>query len=641
MDNIDIFAVTQLLYDQLPLQVSFGLSNIIKFIELIHILKPTISLSQKSHISSPPSHLTVNVHEFLVLALDIPDEICKLAWKTFRDMAWSFTPSAEVDLSIRTKHILLFLKHGLGQNIGTGQFLFNFYPPSRTCLDPGCKKCVEGHPDIIHDRELVKPSEFPVTVFTKEFGAVPGYSTSLYCRCCHTRFHPNHYVHSNVAFRTYYTHQYEFIQASEHYYMSSALCELFSTMMVTSWHFQRTSATNCARIFNCGIVNEEVQQHLPTDWKLSFDLDVDNFWDGFFLYSLLLDCHEQQPKVTLVLNHQAPSQAERVQPALQQRNMRMAGTGQEGWSHACQCCCYEWEDEEGNCYQIHSTVTDGVTIGHPCCSSHDCHKPLPNVKHRHCSDHATLDNQCAVVNCDCAVDKGFRTCSEPDHRALETYHLAQGKAMFQLKHRLERLRIEPTEGLGTDADEEAIMDLNGTIHLADTIDDRTCNDKPDTGNCKLKARFGHCRTHNEMLCVGSCGVILGQATFFGSEAPNGIRSFWMKLFPTKASLPAVLWHDNNCRVVAMLKNNIGPHLKHYFDHCALPVDVFHFKSKHKQANAWIGGFQAIVREMSVDRYNFFLDEMIKRRNRTIIKELYRRGKAPYNIPWEELLQPDI
>lgn len=110
--------------------------------------------------------------------------------------------------------------------------------------------------------------------------------------------------------------------------------------------------------------------------------------------------------------------------------------------------------------------------------------------------------------------------------------------------------------------------------------------------------------------------------------------------------------------------------KDYFDGVALAVDVFHFNCKHKesdeacnrdcnpyqwavlrtedgnwrfnssaaeQANVWFGGFQAIVREMQVDRYEFFLDEMIKRRNRRIIKELQRRGDKPYFIPREDLL----
>lgn len=107
----------------------------------------------------------------------------------------------------------------------------------------------------------------------------------------------------------------------------------------------------------------------------------------------------------------------------------------------------------------------------------------------------------------------------------------------------------------------------------------------------------------------------------------------------------------------------------HFDRCALPVDVFHMKSKHKESdtdcnrlcnpinfpdlvvnnkwrfnssaaeitNAWFGGFQSMVREMRVDRYNFFLDEMIKRRNRTTVIDLTRRHACPYQIPRDELL----
>jgi hypothetical protein len=110
----------------------------------------------------------------------------------------------------------------------------------------------------------------------------------------------------------------------------------------------------------------------------------------------------------------------------------------------------------------------------------------------------------------------------------------------------------------------------------------------------------------------------------------------------------------------------------YFENSGLPVDVFHFKSKHKvtdvdcnafcnparwselmtpegtwrfnsssaeQANAWMGGYQSICREMEADRYEFFLDEMIKRRNRSIIQQLKKKGKAPFNIPRKDLVLP--
>jgi len=118
----------------------------------------------------------------------------------------------------------------------------------------------------------------------------------------------------------------------------------------------------------------------------------------------------------------------------------------------------------------------------------------------------------------------------------------------------------------------------------------------------------------------------------------------MRLFPTKESLPGVIWHDNNCKIRAVLRNCENPDERDYFNDCLLPVDVFHFKAKHKitdnycnancnpaqwpelqkgenssewrfnssaaeQVNAWIGGYQAVVREMQVDRYNFFLDVM--------------------------------
>jgi hypothetical protein len=144
----------------------------------------------------------------------------------------------------------------------------------------------------------------------------------------------------------------------------------------------------------------------------------------------------------------------------------------------------------------------------------------------------------------------------------------------------------------------------------------------------------------------------------------------MTLFPTKESLPGVIWHDNNCQIMKMLRNDEDPSFRNYFEHCALPVDVFHFKCKHKetdedcgrhcnpyiwpelrteenkwrfnssaaeQANAWIGGYQAIVREMQAERYDFFLDEMIKRRNQMIVSDLRKRAKAPYRIPREVLL----
>lgn len=55
-------------------------------------------------------------------------------------------------------------------------------------------------------------------------------------------------------------------------------------------------------------------------------------------------------------------------------------------------------------------------------------------------------------------------------------------------------------------------------------------------------------------------------------------------------------------------------------------------------NAWFGGFQAIVREMRAERYDFFLDEMIRIHNQLLFKKLYHDSAHPYTIPSEWLLE---
>jgi hypothetical protein len=50
-------------------------------------------------------------------------------------------------------------------------------------------------------------------------------------------------------------------------------------------------------------------------------------------------------RCSLEVAHNAESQAARLRPALQARNMKMAGPGQEAWNHACELCCWVFKDE--------------------------------------------------------------------------------------------------------------------------------------------------------------------------------------------------------------------------------------------------------------------------------------------------------
>lgn len=143
--------------------------------------------------------------------------------------------------------------------------------------------------------------------------------------------------------------------------------------------------------------------------------------------------------------------------------------------------------------------------------------------------------------------------------------------------------------------------------------------------------------------------------------------FWRALFPTKKSLPQFLFMDSNCKILQHIHAQGD---QDYFSDCGLPVDVFHFDNKHKdsdefcarwcnpllwpdlvgpdghwrfnssaaeQTNVWFGGYQPIVREMRVERYNFFLDEMIRRRNEMVVQDHRKKGYEPHLIPRKELL----
>ena len=64
-----------------------------------------------------------------------------------------------------------------------------------------------------------------------------------------------------------------------------------------------------------------------------------------------------------------------------------------------------------------------------------------------------------------------------------------------------------------------------------------------------------------------------------------------------------------------------------------PQGGWYFNSSAaEQTDAWLGGYQAVRRELSVGKYNFFLDEMIMRRNKITLQKLEADGMQPRYWP---------
>ncbi|KZP25675.1 hypothetical protein FIBSPDRAFT_733502 [Athelia psychrophila] len=472
---------------------------------------------------------------------------------------------------------------------------------------------------------------YPVVFHSAAHGPSPALTSSLGCTKCSMRYYHNYYVQRGLRF--YYHAPSGFkapgvIQVEEHVFIEAKLCEHFTLSM----------------LFAC--------PH-PGPQKLS--ISTVEVWHSFNLNALLRDCADRN--VRLVLSD-VGSQDERLQHAMEERNQRISTDGQRERMHACDRC-EKLIPGSGyyNLRPLRAVVIDGLSMGHPCCKMHNCTHPLVTNRHHYCHHHQSEATRCAVVDCDLCIDRGFSTCSKPEHRALEIQRKERGQAFFQLQQRLKRASIGQV--LNSFAD-RTILDDDDVDNPAD-YSTSTDVPKSDEGNRKPKARLGRRRTHNEQLIVCCCGVIAARTTMFGAEAISGVKDFIKHTYRHNSdNLPDVIFFDNNCRLQAHLNKQKDT----FFRRVILAVDVFHFKSKHKesdvfcqkhcnpalwkelydedgswvfnssaaeQANVWMGGYLCMTREMLQHRYNFFLDEVIKRRNEKQVHKLKDAGLAPYHI----------
>lgn len=306
------------------------------------------------------------------------------------------------------------------------------------------------------------------------------------------------------------------------------------------------------------------------------------------------------------------------------------------------------------CYVV---VIDGVTVGFCCCGIHNCHTALASNRHRFCPDHVDRNLICAIVDCEEPVMEGRLACANEKHQEVENLHHARGQSRFQLKDRLARANVaHPNDLVAEEINLEELVDdevFEGEVDEPQQEDiPSTEEDKPK----KIRAQFGRKRTHNEQIIVAPCGIIIARETFYGAEAVSSVVEMVKRVYRMGGTMPNHIFFDNNCQLAKIVKDDPD------FANVGLSVDVFHFKAKHKetdtfcqqncnpvafpellgedgkawyfnssiaeQTNVWLGGYHAICREMLVDKYTFFLDKMIFRKNQLTMAKLIKTGKEP-------------
>ncbi|PPQ87549.1 hypothetical protein CVT26_010640, partial [Gymnopilus dilepis] len=369
-------------------------------------------------VSLPPKHLPPSSLRLFASLLQVTPATISSLWNLLRFEVWS-SPKASTAAS--EAEVKAYNKVAL--DLGTCEFLshsfrslsdilrpslLTSYPPTRVCMSKDCT----AHRASDTTRTLTDPRMHKARLFTLREGALPIYTTSLYCRACHRRYHHSYSVQNVNSVREYYGGVPDII-------LMSKTQEVLSLTNCSRKYSRSIGPTYCPKPTSTG--NPPCNFFKPTSLTGSFSTAS---------YSTM---QSSDPPGSLTTMR---SQKDRLQPVLQARNARMEGFGQEEYTHACDLCYIVFLDDEGNLVKIQAAACNGHTTGHPCCAVHDCKEPLLTLRQRFCATHTYLNNICAVTDCQLPIESRHLTCGCPDHRVLENAYFQQGKALSRLRKHL-------------------------------------------------------------------------------------------------------------------------------------------------------------------------------------------------------------
>ncbi|THV00023.1 hypothetical protein K435DRAFT_606423, partial [Dendrothele bispora CBS 962.96] len=577
---------------------------------------------------------------FLQNVCDMPYEFVEGLWKAVKDVVWKQDPMLECvkdDNAVQQT----FKKKG-------GRLYRDLWPPTTVCINPRCKY-VTANKKI----KLQGLVEHEGVLYTKERGAIPIRTNQITCEGCRVVYHHDYYITTNSETKErkrFYYKSYEdekplpnVLQVSTHHFVEVSLVTMWRFTMLFSW----TSATSCIETYTAC----DTYGNVSAEWSIKPLLRVEYVYDSFKILSLLEFHHSQGSQLRVP---QAMDQVHRFDIAMQEVNEFIRVHSQPEIGHRCDKCVRNFFKDGKEEMEVFAVVCDGVTVGRPTCGVAHCKGQLSSTKVSFCEAHSSKERQCRINGCEAQATPGSKSCADVDHKAVERCYNEVGQSTFLLKQRSERAHQAFKE---TNDVWDAEVDLDtGSGLMFDVV---------HQGKKKnIRAQFGRKRTHNEQLIICPCGIIVARETFFHSEAFSLVASFCKETFQHRRK-PNHFIYDTNCILSKHVRNHTDPEMRQFFKDIGLAVDVFHFKSKHKesdtycgqncnpfdfpellytdengrtkwyfntsiaeQTNTWFSRYQPMCREMGSIFYDFFLNQMVLMHNVHKKNQLTREGFNP-------------
>ncbi|KAH6866138.1 hypothetical protein BKA70DRAFT_1134626, partial [Coprinopsis sp. MPI-PUGE-AT-0042] len=323
--------------------------------------------------------------------------------------------------------------------------------------------------------------------------------------------------------------------------------------------------------------------------------------------------------------------------------------------HACGECTqpYRTSTEPDSVVEgcsVNMRVVDGIVTGPLHCARPKCYKPLSNNwGESYCDKHVLeFGHFCRIVGCLALAKSGTRAC---ELHAPEWKHY-QASASRSSSSGVKRMIHRPAERQPWQESHER---------------PENPHDQHDPQPHQPKHYFAASRYYCvETLCA-PCGVVEAWSLFAKSESPTNIMKFLESVYPNPADRPSYLCIDKAC----ILLKTVANHFRSWISTTRFIVDSYHHRNHSKtdelcqkwcnpapddgsapnlvikvkdnqgkevakrafntqiceQLNAWLAGYDSILKRMTVPNFKWFLHSMLfLQTKKVLVKQEHKAAK---------------
>ena len=517
-------------------------------------------------------------------------------------------------------------------------------PPSMECEDISCEP--RGLHQSTRERDIPKVTLIKSSTIYKNVAVLSGK-----CPKCETVYYADHESlnKGTDAAERVYLNSAKYLKVGQSIWVD----RIFSNAVVNAMYSFHASAAAYTEFWNNSYACLNSTSPCPVSRCI--------IWQAFVQESIRVIGAASNQHVTLKDNLAIDEVTQGAFENLGQKGLIVAANG-----HVCSECTQPYrhsqyenmEDIEQNGATVNMVVLDGIVMGPTHCAYGTCTSDLMNARGgAFCPFHETLYGaQCRVHGCERRKVNPTQACEE---------HQSEWKKYIQSHSRenLSGVRRMLRNSV------ETLPWQNNIQRNAQPHDQEV---DPNIVEPQRKHYFGPNRFYCVETICAPCGTVIAWTKFAHSESPTNILNFLNSVYPSEESRPDYICIDKGCMVLrTSIANGSWEEWKktsrfivdsyHYTNHKAddilcrkwchpAPMDgsapnlvipavdnkgqpclkrAFNTQAC-EQLNAWLGGFDSILKRMVPGNFNWFLHTMLFYHTRYVLEKQNRRRKNEDN-----------